>query len=79
MKAQRINEFTPEHVYTDNYTGDNWLHVRLTVGDYAEYKLHPEIVEYDNTRYYKMSFDSDRWIVAYREAGERLYHERYAI
>jgi len=74
--AKGVNEFTPDTMI--NVAGDDWLEVRLTAGeDYKEYKALSEIAEYDNRRFYKMSFTSDGHKALYREAKNRRYDERF--
>lgn len=80
--AKRVDEFTPDRKWIDPETGVEWLHVfsgGLYELTYQEYKKHPEVVEYEGKRWYKMSFDSDSGIICYKESCGRSYHERYAL
>jgi len=74
--AKRIDEFTPDEVKViDGFT---WLAVNLSATKaFREFKALPEVAEYDGKRFYKMSWNSDSYRAYYKEAKDRLYHERY--
>jgi len=77
--AKRIDEFTPDVVWKDPDNGDMWLYIRNGIEDYHVYAKYPKIVEFENKRFYKMSFNTATGTIAYREAKGRSYDLRYSV
>ena len=74
-KTSRLDEFAPDSCQCGE-DGRFWLTVGYTLNQDPQYDF-PVIVEYDGSRYYKMSHNSDKMIVIYAAAAGRAYHERY--
>lgn len=61
--------FVPLHVITPD--GVNWLEVVADADIYAHYKRMPQVVEYDGKFYNKASFNSDSFLIVYREVEKK--------
>jgi len=61
--------FVPLHVTTPD--GVNWLEVVADADIYSHYKRLPQVVEYHGKLYNKTSFNSDSFIIVYREVEKK--------
>jgi hypothetical protein len=73
MLAKKLNEFPIDRVITDP-VGQNWGIVQMN----QSYSKYPEIVEVGGIKFYRMSFNSDKNEVYYKEARGLQYQERYS-
>jgi len=74
LVASRVDEFCPDTFVTDN-DGREWIYVYY--GESESYGGYPQIVNYNGSIYYKMSYNSDSGYICYAESLGRPYHERY--
>jgi hypothetical protein len=76
MIAKVIHQYTFDSVIQDP-SGILWAIKRVPNNIQNEYKKAPNIIQYDDKIYHKMSYNSDGKIIMYKE-NNKAYHLRYS-
>jgi len=81
-RANRIDEFTPER--ETKIDGRIWLQLNIDLDTRTPYSADfyrklPKIVQYNDCRFYKMSYNTDNMTVSYAESQGRKWSERYQL